>query len=82
MNRRNVGLVIAGLLTVSSVVGCQSPYRADQGALLGGIMLGVIESVASYVIGGGWADGISYAAFLLLLMLRPQGLFGSSMTKA
>ena len=51
------------------------------GALLGGIMLGVIESVASYVIGGGWADGISYAAFLLLIMLRPQGLFGSSVAK-
>lgn len=51
------------------------------GALLGGIFLGVIEGVASYVIGGGWADGISYTAFLLLLMLRPQGLFGSTVAK-
>jgi branched-chain amino acid transport system permease protein len=51
------------------------------GALLGGILLGVIESMASYAIGGGWADGISYVAFLLLLMLRPQGIFGSSAAK-
>lgn len=46
------------------------------GALLGGILLGVIESVASYVISGGWAEAISYGAFLLVLMFRPQGMFG------
>ncbi len=52
------------------------------GALLGGILLGVIESMASYVISGGWADGISYAAFLLVLMFRPEGIFGRSVIKA
>lgn len=46
------------------------------GALLGGILLGIIESVASYVISGGWAEAISYGAFLLVLMFRPQGMFG------
>jgi branched-chain amino acid transport system permease protein len=46
------------------------------GALLGGILLGLLESVGSYVISGGWADAISYAAFLLVIMLRPEGLFG------
>lgn len=46
------------------------------GALLGGIVLGLIESIGSYLIGGGWADAVSYAAFLLLIMGRPQGLFG------
>lgn len=48
------------------------------GALLGGIILGVIESVGSYCISGGWADAISYAAFLLVIMFRPEGLFGRS----
>ena len=48
------------------------------GALLGGILLGLLESVGSYLISGGWADAISYAAFLLVIMLRPQGLFGQS----
>ena len=46
------------------------------GAMLGGILLGVIESMSSYVISGGWADAISYGAFLLVLMFRPQGMFG------
>lgn len=48
------------------------------GAMFGGILLGVIESVSSYAISGGWADAISYGAFLLVLMFRPQGLFGRS----
>lgn len=52
------------------------------GALLGGILLGVIESVGSYVISGGWADAISYAAFLLVIMLKPEGLFGKAVRSA
>jgi branched-chain amino acid transport system permease protein len=46
------------------------------GAMFGGILLGVIESVSSYAISGGWADAVSYGAFLMVLMFRPQGLFG------
>ncbi len=46
------------------------------GAMLGGILLGVIESMSAFIISGGWADAISYGAFLLVLMFRPQGLFG------
>lgn len=45
------------------------------GALLGGILLGVLESMGSFFIGGGWADAISYGVFLLVLLFRPQGLF-------
>jgi branched-chain amino acid transport system permease protein len=50
------------------------------GAFLGGILLGVIESMGSYMISGGWADAISYGAFLLVLMFRPEGLFGRPST--
>jgi branched-chain amino acid transport system permease protein len=52
------------------------------GALLGGILLGLIESIGSYVFSGGWADAISYAAFLLVIMLRPAGLFGKPVRAA
>jgi len=52
------------------------------GALLGGIILGVLESFASLFIGGGWADAVSYAVFLLVLMFRPEGLFVRSVKKA
>ncbi len=51
------------------------------GALLGGIILGVLESLSSYMISPGWADAVAYAAFLLVLILRPQGIFGRSVEK-
>ncbi len=46
------------------------------GALVGGLILGIIESVASYYVSAGWADVMSYAVFLLVLTFLPQGLFG------
>ena len=45
------------------------------GALMGGVILGVLESYGSFFLTGGWADVISYAAFLLVLMFKPEGLF-------
>ena len=48
------------------------------GALLGGVILGVLESMSAYTIGGGWADAVAYAAFLIVLVFRPEGLLGRS----
>lgn len=45
------------------------------GALMGGILLGVVESYGAFFISGGWADVISYGVFLLVLMFKPEGLF-------
>jgi branched-chain amino acid transport system permease protein len=52
------------------------------GALLGGIFLGVLESAGSYVFTGVWANAISYTAFLIVLMLKPEGLFSRRMRRA
>lgn len=46
------------------------------GALLGGIILGLLQSLGSYFIGTEWADAICFGVFLLVLTFRPQGLFG------
>jgi len=51
------------------------------GALAGGILLGVIESGTSYYLPG-WSDAAGYAAFLLVLMFRPEGLFVRTLKKA
>ena len=47
------------------------------GALLGGVILGVLESLSSYMIGAGWADAVAYAAFLIVLIFRPEGILGT-----
>ncbi|WP_254533004.1 branched-chain amino acid ABC transporter permease [Natrinema gelatinilyticum] len=48
------------------------------GTLVGGLLLGVSENVGALVIGGGYRDLISFSIFLIVLLLRPQGLFGTS----
>jgi branched-chain amino acid transport system permease protein len=52
------------------------------GALLGGIIIGLIESVASFYIGMGWAQAVLFVIFLLTLTLRPYGLFGKNIERA
>jgi branched-chain amino acid transport system permease protein len=52
------------------------------GAFLGGIFLGVLESGGSYVFTGVWANAISYTAFLVVLMLKPEGLFSGRLRQA
>ena len=52
------------------------------GALLGGIFLGIIETMGSYYVGAGWAQAIVFAVFLLTLTLRPYGIFGRASQKA
>jgi branched-chain amino acid transport system permease protein len=51
------------------------------GALLGGILLGFLESLASFFLPGGWSDAVSYAVFLAVLMFKPEGLFVRSARK-
>jgi branched-chain amino acid transport system permease protein len=46
------------------------------GSLVAGVLLGVAENLAAYVIGSAWAPGISIMLLLVILVVRPQGLFG------
>ena len=52
------------------------------GALLGGIVLGLLESMSSFFIPGGWTDAISFGVFLIILMWKPEGLLVRSVRKA
>jgi branched-chain amino acid transport system permease protein len=52
------------------------------GALLGGIILGVIESISAYFVGMGWSQAILFVIFILVLIVRPNGLFGNNSQKA
>jgi branched-chain amino acid transport system permease protein len=47
------------------------------GAVLGGYLLGLIEVLALVVLGSSARAGVAFAALFLMLVLRPQGLFGA-----
>lgn len=46
------------------------------GTFLGGLLLGLAESGSTLVIGGAYREVVGLVIFLLVLMVRPQGLFG------
>jgi branched-chain amino acid transport system permease protein len=46
------------------------------GALLGGIIIGLIESVTPAYMAATWSEFIVYGLFLAFLFVRPSGLFG------
>ncbi len=47
------------------------------GTLVGGLILGVTQSLTSYWIGGTYREIVALLLFLVVLVVRPQGLFGS-----
>lgn len=47
------------------------------GTFLGGIILGIAESATAFLIGGNYSQIIGLVLFILILIFRPQGLFGS-----
>lgn len=46
------------------------------GALVSGLLIGVVESLSGYFWGGSWSEMVIYGIFILILFVRPTGLFG------
>ncbi|QEM68379.1 branched-chain amino acid ABC transporter permease [Geobacter sp. FeAm09] len=48
------------------------------GATLGGILIGVAESIGGVYFGSGWKEVVVFVLFLLVLLFKPSGLMGKS----
>jgi branched-chain amino acid transport system permease protein len=51
------------------------------GAIVGGLVIGIVESLAGFYLPEGFKDIAPYIVVLLMLMLRPNGLFGEKLRK-
>ena len=53
-----------------------------RGALLGGLILGVMENYGQAVFGTQWRDVVAFVLLVLVLLVRPTGILGESLGKA
>ena len=51
------------------------------GAIVGGLIIGVVESFSGFYLPEGFKDIMAYVVVLLMLMIRPNGLFGEKLRK-
>ena len=48
------------------------------GAMLGGILLGLLEAIGTQFLGSAWKDAFAFGLLIIILILRPNGLLGKS----
>ena len=56
-------------------------WGSSGGAVIGGLALGIIQSIFAGVLPAGWQDGIAFLILILILYFRPQGILGTTMTE-
>ena len=69
----NSGLITALLAIVAFVIGGQNSFF---GALIGGVLLGLLRSVTIWFVGASWQDAITFFVLAVFLFVRPQGILG------
>jgi branched-chain amino acid transport system permease protein len=52
-------------------------YGSVPGAVVGGLLLGIIESLGAGLISSAYKDAIAFLLLLAILFIRPAGLFGN-----
>ena len=48
------------------------------GAMLGGLLLGVLEAIGTQFLGSSWKDVFAFGLLILILILKPNGLLGKT----
>lgn len=51
------------------------------GAMLGGLLLGLMETAGTFVFGGSWKDVVAFSLLILILVLKPTGIMGEKVTE-
>ena len=81
------GIIVAPLTMTSYDVGVMLGLKGFCAAIIGGmssglptviggLILGVLEAMGAGLVSSGYKDAIAFVILLLILFIRPQGLFG------
>jgi branched-chain amino acid transport system permease protein len=83
------GTLVSTFLTFNPAIGIEFTMKAlvvvimggignIGGSLVAGLLLGIAEALCSYYVDSGLTLAVAYALFLIVLVVRPRGLFGTA----
>ncbi|WP_459815728.1 branched-chain amino acid ABC transporter permease [Geotalea toluenoxydans] len=78
MTAYDVGVMLGLKGFCAAIIGGMS---TGMSVVVGGLLLGVLESLGAGMISSGYKDAIAFIILLLILFIRPQGLFGKAETE-
>jgi branched-chain amino acid transport system permease protein len=78
MTSYDVGIMLGLKGFCAAIIGGMS---SGVGTVFGGLLLGVLESLGAGLISSGYKDAIAFIILLLILFIRPQGLFRKAETE-
>ncbi|MFO1306437.1 MAG: hypothetical protein U1F54_22155 [Burkholderiales bacterium] len=53
-------------------------FNQTRGALLGGVLIGILENLVGFYISPAYKEGVALVLFMLVILFRPEGLLGKS----
>ncbi|MEA2434463.1 MAG: branched-chain amino acid transport system permease protein [Actinomycetota bacterium] len=74
----NLGFIPGIKAFTSAVLGGIGNLR---GAVLGGLLLGLIENLSTICIGSEWRNVVAFSVLVLVLIFRPTGVLGEGLAK-
>jgi branched-chain amino acid transport system permease protein len=72
----NMGTLVGLTAFVAAVVG---GIGSTRGALVGGLTIGVVESLARWAGAGEWTSAMVFLTLILILVLKPTGILGEAL---
>ncbi len=78
MTAYDVGIMLGLKGFCAAIIGGMS---SGFGTVMGGLLLGILESLGAGLISSGYKDAIAFIILLLILFVRPQGLFRKAETE-
>jgi branched-chain amino acid transport system permease protein len=53
-------------------------FNQTRGALLGGVLIGVLENLVGFYVSPAYKEGVALVLFLIVILFRPEGLLGKA----